>query len=265
MSALTLAAWQDAFAHALVADHPQAEAPPALARLIAQPGFAVYRNTVLTGCIDALQSNFPAIERLVGEQWFRAAAAIYVRSHLPQDPALLLYGADFAEFLASFEPAREYPYLPDVAHVDRLWSEAHAAADDDVLAASALSNLAEHDMNRFGLELHPAVRWAWSDDHPIHTLWIRNRDGAPDVAAPIEWTGEGVLLTRPHGAVTNHPIGRAGVALLAACADGCSIAAAVAAAHDADVNADLPALIGLVLSAGAFARLHDTPTEEMRC
>ena len=43
--------------------------------------------------IDALQSNYPAVARLVGEEWFRAAAAVYVRQTIPVEPSLLRYGA----------------------------------------------------------------------------------------------------------------------------------------------------------------------------
>ena len=258
MSVATLAEWQDAFAHALLADEPRAGAPAALARLIDQPGFSVYRNTVLTGCIDALQANFPAVERLVGESWFRAAAAVYARAHLPRDPTLLTYGEGFADFLERFEPAREFDYLPAVARVDRFWSEAHVAADDDVLDASALKELTEHDMNRLGLRPHAAARWQWFEGQPIHSVWSRNRHGAADFATPIEWVGEGVLLTRPHGAVIDHAIGRAGVALLTACSQGRSIADAVAAARDADADADVSAVFGLTLRAGAFACITST-------
>jgi Putative DNA-binding domain len=264
MTVAALTQWQDAFAQALVADDPRADAPAAFVHLVEQPGFAVYRNTALTGCIDALQANFPAVERLVGEPWFRAAAAIYARSHLPRDPALLTYGEDFADFLESFEPASELGYLPDVARVDRLWSEAHVAADDAVLDASALGELDASDMDRLGLRPHAAARWTWFDGHPIHTVWSRNRHDSANHAAPIEWIGEGVLLTRPYGAVIDHAIGRAGIALLAACADGRSIADGVAAALEADAETDISELIGLTLRAGAFACLRpitskDTP------
>ncbi|MEW6690119.1 MAG: DNA-binding domain-containing protein, partial [Pseudomonadota bacterium] len=86
---MRLAAFQDAFAAALAADEPRS----ALPQLGAQPGFAVYRNTVMKGCIDALQANYPAVERLVGEEWFRAAAAVYARAEPPAHASLLDYGA----------------------------------------------------------------------------------------------------------------------------------------------------------------------------
>jgi hypothetical protein len=71
---MSLTQFQDQFAQALFS----AEAGPEIAPLACQPGFAVYRNTVMKGCIDALQANYPSVMRLVGEEWFRAAAALYV-------------------------------------------------------------------------------------------------------------------------------------------------------------------------------------------
>ncbi len=100
-----LARFQDDFAHALLATDDAVS--PVLAAVIAQPAFAIYRNTVMKGCIDALQANYPAVTRLVGEEWLRAAAVVYVRDALPALPMLLDYGADFADFLTQFEPAAE--------------------------------------------------------------------------------------------------------------------------------------------------------------
>ena len=60
------------------------------------PGFAVYRNTVRGGCIDALEANYPVVAALVGRDWFRAAAAEYAQQRLPTDVRLMMYGEDFA-------------------------------------------------------------------------------------------------------------------------------------------------------------------------
>lgn len=258
-----LAAYQDAFATALLADDPLAQAPPELRPLVSQPGFAVYRNTVMKGCIDALQANYPTIERLVGEEWFRAAAACHARKSLPSQTALIVYGDGFADFLATFEPARELPYLADVARVDRAWTEAHVAADAPTLAPAKLAALPPTQMGTRTLRLHPATRWCWSDEWPIHTLWSRNRgDSTP--AGDIEWIGEGVLLTRPLGAVEGAPLDRAGVAFLNACAESASIELAVGRALDADADTDIAALIRQLLEAGTFSELQPSLTEESR-
>jgi len=258
---MLLADYQDSFAQALLAEDPRSVSPE-LTRLVAQPGFAVYRNTVLKGCIDALQANFPAVARLVGDEWFRAAASVYARHSLPGTPTLLTYGQSFPGFLAHFEPAAELPYLADVARVDRLWSEAHVAADHAAIDPVALASLAPADMGRVTLRPHAAARWSWCDEHPIYTLWSRNRDLATDFDAEFDWRGEGVLLTRPHGAVTHQLLSRAGAAFLSACAKGLSIERAVATALEDDATMDLATLINQLLQAGAFAAVQTLPFED---
>jgi len=259
---MDVAAYQDAFAAALLADSSEASPSPVVERLRRQPGFAVYRNTVMKGCIDALQASFPTVERLVGPEWLRGAAGVFARGQLPSQPSLLLYGEEFPAFLAAFEPAREVPYLADVARVDRLWTEAHVAADASALAAATLAALPPSEMVASGLRLHPATRWGWSDDWPIHTLWSRNRWHGADPGAPMEWIGEGVLVTRPLGPVQVEALARGGAALLEACRDGLSIEGAVQCALDAQSDVDLAALIQQLLQAGAFSGLQPIATKE---
>jgi Putative DNA-binding domain len=259
---MDLAAYQDAFAAALMADNSEVSPSPMVERLRRQPGFAVYRNTVMKGCIDALQANFPAVERLVGEEWLRAAASVFARGQLPSQPSLLLYGEDFPSFLAAFEPAQEIPYLADVARVDRLWTEAHVAADAPVLAAAALAALPPSEMSSTRLRLHPAARWAWSEDWPIHTLWSRNRSHDADPGAPMAWVGQGVLVTRPLGPVQVEAFARGGVALLDACRTGLSIEGAVQCAFEAQPDVDFAAVVQQLLQAGAFGGLQPIVTKE---
>jgi len=245
-----LAGFQNAFARALVA---AGDAPAqAVAGLVAQPGFAVYRNTVIKGCMDALQANYPAVVRLVGEEWFRATAAVYVRKSLPRLPMLAEYGADFADFLERFPPATELAsYLPGVARLDQLWTEAHVAADASVMDPATLQMLAPEQLEHLRLRPHPAARWAWFEDAPVYTIWSRNRTAA-DPHAEIEWQPEGALLTRPDGPVIWTRLDTAGCAFLNACAAGCGVAEATAAALDHDGHTDLSALMCTLLVQGAF-------------
>lgn len=267
----SLADFQHAFAQALMqpAATPPAESSP-IAALLRQAGFAVYRNTVLRGCVDALLANYPAVARLVGEPWFRAAAAEYVRAHWPARPMLVDYGDRFAEFLTAFAPAAELPYLPAVAQLDRCWTEAHLAADAPALRAADFARLIRQvDLQHLQLRPHPAARWRWFDAVPALTIWQRNRTPSTDTAV-IDWRGEGALLTRPAGAVDCCALPRAGAALLDACAAGLPLAAALeqaaAAAAAEGINPLLP-LLPLLLEAGAFVasdRLAIDSTEPPR-
>jgi hypothetical protein len=257
-----LAGFQDAFFAALLDAAPPADGPAPLAALLRQPGFAVYRNTALRGCIDALHANFPATARVVGDEWFRAAAAIHVRAGFPRQTTLVDYGADFPAFLDEFEPARDIAWLADVARVDRLWTEVHVAADAEPLDPTVLAGLAPDDLLRVALRPHPAARWAWFDGRPVFTLWRRNRFDPDAAGDPLDWRGEGVLLTRPHGrfgGVEAVPLGRGACAFVDACAAGASVAAAADAALAADAGADLAAAIAALLQAAAFTRCESLP------
>lgn len=247
-----LARFQDDFANVLLATDDTAS--PALATLLAQPAFAVYRNTVMKGCIDALQANYPTINRLVGEEWLRAAATVYARDALPGKPMLLHYGADFADFLTRFEPAAELPYLPGVARLDRFWTEAHVATTEDTLIPAALTQLATQNFFRARLRPHAATRWSWFADAPIYTIWSHNR--SDDVIdGEIEWRAEGALLTRPQDSVRWRALDRAGCAFLDTCAARGTVADAAQAALEAQADADLGQLMAKLLEAGAFSKL----------
>jgi hypothetical protein len=247
-----LARFQDAFAHALL--EPLADPASTAAVLASQPGFAVYRNTVMKGCVDALQANFPAVARLVGEEWFRAAAAIYVRGSLPTDPALQGYGASFGAFLARFEPAAELPYLPGVARLDRLWNESHAAPDETAMDPADIAGLAPAALARAVLHPHAAARWAWFEDAPIYTIWSRNRAAAAP-APEIDWRSEGALLVRPRDKVEWIRLDAAGAAFLDACAAGMPVTRAANAALEARDDVDLMQLMCTLLAAGALGRM----------
>ena len=247
-----LSDFQDGLSAALLPPPDAAAHLPAwLAALAAQPGFAVYRNTVLAACIDALQANYPTVCSLVGTDWFRAAAGVFAHAQPPANGRLMDYGAGFADFLQRFGPASALPYLPAVAHLDRCWTECHLAADAPALDAQWLGRQAPGTLAQQHLRPHPAARWAWCADHPAYALWQRHRDQLP-VDAELPWTGGAGLLTRPGAAVEWRALPRAGVAFMDACARRLPLEAAATQALVAEPDTDIAALLVLLLDAGAL-------------
>jgi hypothetical protein len=247
----TLADFQREFAAALLGEATS----PAAQALAAQPGFAVHRNTVLRGCIDALAANYPTIATLVGVEWFEAAAGRFARTNLPRDGSLAAYGEGFAEFLDALEPGSGLAYLGGVARLDRAWTEAHLAADAPVLTATALAALSPARLLDATLVPHPATRWASSPELPIFTIWRRHREQAP-LDAELDWHGEGGLLTRPGATVVWRALDAGAAIFLDECAHGRRFGVAVERAFPAEPEFGIATWLPALVAAGSFTRLE---------
>jgi hypothetical protein len=244
------------FAAALLA--PNRAPPPGLAPA---GHFAVYRNNVVVGLIEALAAAYPAVAALVGGRFFEAAARVYVRAKPPTSPVLILYGGGFPDFLESFEPVRRLPFLADVARLERAWLLAYHGAEASPLPLSALAALPEADLAETGVALHPtlsltASRW------PILSLWAANTGRGDHVDVDLE-RPEGVAVLRPHGAVETHRLDPGVFAFFQALQDGATLGGAAAAALAAEPVFDLAAGIGRLFAIEAAIGLHPARTEDL--
>lgn len=104
---------------------------------------AIYANTCRSVLVHALRLSFPAVQRLVGDEFFEGAAEHFIASGegLPRRAWLNDYGAEFAEFLASFAPAAEVAYLADVARLEWAVNGALHAPDAERLDPARLAVL----------------------------------------------------------------------------------------------------------------------------
>lgn len=219
----------------------------------AQRRYSVYRNNVMVSLINALRSRFPVVERLVGEEFFRACAQIYIAANPPRSRLLMRYGDSFAGFLETFEPARSLPYLPDIAQLEVARGEAYHAADAEPAGAELLAQAAQGDVEAMRLRLHPSLRLV-SSPHPIVTIWTMNQPGATPV--PIaNYRGETALVARPRMSVTLEHVTPAHAAFIAHFASGGDLAGAVEAALSHDAQFDPGAHLAHIFASGLVIAL----------
>lgn len=251
----------DAFQQALVGAIAggSGDLSPWLARGADDPALAVYRNTVAKGRADALAALFPAVERLVGPDWFREAALAFAREHPPTGPVLDDWGADFPGWLERFGPARDHPYLAPAARLDLAWSAAHRAPDAPVLEMSDISALPPHRLFAARAVLHPSAR-LFSFDWTAPSLWLANR---PELGleGDLVWEPrpEALAVLRPRWTVIAIRLHASQRRVLDACARGQSLGQAVLFALGAPAAADPVRLLASLLEAGLFTRLETLP------
>lgn len=158
--------------------------------------FYVYRNNVMSGLIDATVDGFPIVHKLLGDEYFRALAAVFVREHPPQSPILTEYGEALPAFIQSFEPLKMYPYLADVALLELARRSSHNATDQVSVAAEQLGGLDPDQLMEVVPIAHPSLRLLPSI-WPVHEIWAV-QSGVDTKARPdMDCGAQAVQILRP--------------------------------------------------------------------
>jgi hypothetical protein len=160
---------------------------------------AVYRRNVLGNQHEALAAAYPVVRRLVGDAFFREVADRYARAHPSPSGDLHRHGSALAQFLEGYGPARELPYLPDVARLEWEVAQAFHESDARVFDFRALESVDGDSRASLRLSLQPAARLVESR-HPIVAIWEANQEGRDGTPARHEG-GDNALVHREGYAV----------------------------------------------------------------
>lgn len=213
--------------------------------------FNVYRNNVAVSLTDALETAFPVLVKLLGEQNFKGLAGLYLRQHPPSTPLLMFYGEEMPRFLAGLPQLAHLPYLADVARLELALRESYHAADSSGIDASILQTMPPDRLMAARLRFAPSVRLLRSR-YPIHGIWQFNMvQGAPQP----EPKGQNVLITRPEFDPVMQPLPAGGGTFVARAMDGASFAKALDAAQSQVPEFDLTATLGLLLAGNAVTQI----------
>ena len=198
--------------------------------------YRIYRNNVASALIRALAVRYPAVERLVGAEFFAAMAGDYALSHLPRSPVLSEYGRDFPDFIARYRAASGLPYLSDTARLESAWFAAYHAADAVAAGPAAFAAVSPERLPMLRLRLHPAAALVTSPT-AIFTIWQAQR-GDGDLTSLDLNTPQTVLVARPDIAVEVTLLSAGEAPFFTALLAGEALAAAVEAAGE---TLDIPA------------------------
>jgi len=241
-----LSSFETLFADALLnADLPIPYGITAHKAAVPARRFAIYRNNVVVSLGKALKGRFPVVEKIVGEEFFAAMARVFVMEQPPRSPLLATYGDEFAAFIAAFEPARELPYLADVARLEAARTRSYHAADATPVDPGQLATLDTDAVGGVRIDMHPSTAIVRSP-HPIVTIWAMN-SGEQELVPIDNWRGEDALIARPYLEVEVRALPLGGAEFLLALAGGLPLSEATEAALADDSNFDLTVnLAGLI-------------------
>jgi hypothetical protein len=216
--------------------------------------YNVYRNNVTVSLIDALAAIYPAIRRITGVEFFRAMARFHVRATPPASPLLFEYGRDFPAFIASYEYARDMPWLADTARIERAWLDAYHAADATPLDAASLAAVHPASLPELHFTPHPAARVLRSPYPAVSIFTMNKRDGPVTPFCSSE--AEDALITRPAHDVIVTRLPPGGAVFLNGLLAGARLGPAAAAAFQSEPAFDLSANLAGMISAGVFTAIQ---------
>lgn len=220
---------------------------------------AIYRNTFVSGATRALRLNYPAVHRLVGDEFFEGMAQIFIAAHPPASANLDDYSAALPEFLADFEPAKSLAYLPAVARLEWMVSRVLHAADVPALELSRLSALSSEDYGRLRFVPNPSAGLVYADC-PADEIWRAVLEGDDQAMAAID-PGAGpvwLLVRRQETGVDVARLEELEARFLLLLIDGMPLDGALVAA--ADINAT--AALARFLTDGVFADFDFAPIQQ---
>lgn len=150
----------------------------------------IYGNAYRSRLAEALQTNYPALAALLGED-FQQLALRYVAAHDSVFFSIRYYGHELAPFLASHPDYAEVALLSELARWEWAMAGVFDAADAPVLTHAALTGFAPEQWARLRFSVHPSVarlELAWN----VPQLWSALTSGAarPEVVLnrePLSW------------------------------------------------------------------------------
>ncbi|MCK0143266.1 DNA-binding domain-containing protein [Aliiroseovarius sp. F20344] len=209
--------------------------------------FSVYRNNVVHSLSEAMLTGFPVLAKLLGDDFFREMAKVYLRIHPPASQLMMHYGAALPGFLESFPGTLHLKYLSDVARLELALRRAYHAGDADPIDPAELTDLSQHELMEARLTLAPAcevLRAKW----PAKSIWDFNMQDGPQPTSG----GEDILISRIGFEPATYLLPEGAAAFVSSLLKGRSFGTALGLATSETPDFDLTETLTILIAAQAI-------------
>lgn len=251
---LSLPELQLGFAHAIRSE--RGTPLPVRARGIsAEQRLQVYRHNHEHALREALRAVYPVTERLVGEGFFATAAQGYIAANPSHSGNIQDYGGAFPLFLETYAPARDLPYLHDLAALEWRRLQTTIAPPHQPMDLKSLAEVPEEMLPELRFHHQPAAR-AYDSRFPILSIWEFCQEEQPQGELDLGRGGECVLFSRPGHDVEMRLLSRGEYAFLKTLCRGDTFAAACAAALEQEPGFDIQERFAALVQEQILTHFH---------
>jgi hypothetical protein len=126
-------------------------------RLSAVQRLNIYADAYFYRLLDCLKEDFPATAAVTGEA-FENVVRAYLDEHPPTEPSIFYAGQHLADFLGNRPVGERWPFLAELARLERTLIEVFHGPDAPLLSAAEMQNVRPEEWPALGLHIQPALR-----------------------------------------------------------------------------------------------------------
>jgi hypothetical protein len=126
-------------------------------RLSPEDRVDIYANMYFYRVLDVLKEDFPATLATIGPDRFHNLVTSYLIVHPPAHFSIGQAGRHLADFLCDYPLREDFPFIPDLARLERALIESFHAADAAPLDAARMRVTPPEQWPAVRLKLHPTI------------------------------------------------------------------------------------------------------------
>ncbi len=118
----------------------------------------IYSDAYRLRLIEALQANFPVLERLLGADQFARVTQLYLSIRPSRHFSIRWFGHELQQFLREFDEYRDQPWLAELAEWEWKVAMAFDEHDTELLTIDAVAGVTPEDWPGLNFFFHPSVQ-----------------------------------------------------------------------------------------------------------
>lgn len=118
----------------------------------------IYADAYLYRLLDCLKEDFPATQAVVGKVEFRELVRSYLTRYPPTEPSIFYAGRDFAQFLQGHPSRKRWPFLMELARLERALIEVFHGPDAEAISSDEMRSIKPAEWPELSIRTIPALK-----------------------------------------------------------------------------------------------------------